>query len=161
MRLHLQLIAETPDSSLSVLTREGTFLCFVLEDGYRAQKVAGETRIPAGEYRLVQRTHGGFYERHRSRWGHAFVPELLGVPGFSDILIHSGNNVSDTRGCLLVGFGADYKFRTDDPVFEISAGQSTAAYLALYDVLNAEFRKGGSVQITVNRERPPYALKPV
>ena len=38
-----------------------TFLCYTLEDEQRDVKVWGETRIPAGTYKLGLRTEGGFH----------------------------------------------------------------------------------------------------
>lgn len=63
------------------------------------QQVAAAKRhalcaIPTGRYRCVMAPS--------ARFG-APRPRLLGVTGFSGILIHEGNTVSDTRGCLLVG----------------------------------------------------------
>ena len=40
-----------------------TFLAYTLEDEQRDVKVYGETRIPAGTYKLKLRTVGGFHTR--------------------------------------------------------------------------------------------------
>ena len=37
------------------------FMCFTLEDEYRADKVYGETRIPDGTYKVELRAVGGFH----------------------------------------------------------------------------------------------------
>lgn len=145
MNLHLQLIAETPDSTLSVLSQKGRFVCFVLEDGYREIKEPGRTRIPPGRYKVEYRKHGGFFEKHRSRWGHVFVPQLLDVPGFSDILIHSGNTVDDTRGCLLAGLGAEH-----GETFRVT--NSVTAYLRIYDLFSGAYFRGEDVFIRISRE---------
>lgn len=79
-----------------------TLLCYTLEDAIREiagvpveqWKVAGETAIPAGRYRLT------FEDSPR------FGPDTLtvnDVPGFTGIRIHAGNDDADTHGCLLVG----------------------------------------------------------
>ena len=39
------------------------FMCYTLEDERRALKVRGETRVPAGTYKIELRTEGGFHER--------------------------------------------------------------------------------------------------
>lgn len=49
--------------------------------------------IPDGEYQLDWHTG--------RRWSN--VPILLDVPGRSYILIHPGNSVEDSAGCILVG----------------------------------------------------------
>ncbi len=47
-------------------SKEGReFLCFTLEDEHRDEKVMGETRIPAGTYRITLRTVGGFQQIQR------------------------------------------------------------------------------------------------
>lgn len=146
MRIHVQLIAETPDSTLSIVTVGGEFLCFALEDGCREKKVAGETRIPPGVYQVGKRTEGKFYENYKSRWGHAFAIHLLDVPGFEFILMHIGNVIADTRGCLLVGLGVAFNGN-------FAVNQSTAAYLQLYEVVKLAFDKGEAVEVQISRER--------
>lgn len=155
MRLHLQLIAQTPNSSLSILTVAGNWICFVLEDGYRQQKVMHETRIPPGVYEIKKRTFGKFFSLYNRKYKHEFVPELLNVPLFSDILMHIGNIVTDTSGCLLVGLGA----KNNGKDFSIS--DSEAAYLQLYEILKLAFDRGERVEIEISRElwqKPAIAL---
>lgn len=81
------------------------FLCHLLEDQWQEVKVSRETRIPAGRYRLRLRRFGGFHEKYTVRFPgiHVGMLELVDVPGFTDILIHSGNTDDHTAGCLLVG----------------------------------------------------------
>lgn len=57
-------------------------------------KVYGETAIPAGVY-TVKMTYSQKYKRN--------MPEVLDVPGFSGIRIHSGNTAKDSLGCILLG----------------------------------------------------------
>ena len=146
MRLHVQLIAETPDSTLSVLTIAGEFVCFVLEDGYREQKVAGQTRIPPGVYPLAQRKEGHFFDQYRAQFRHGYALELKDVPNFQFILLHIGNTVNDTRGCLLVGLGVGYNGN-------FVVNQSTAAYLQVYEAVRMAFDKGEAMEVEISRER--------
>lgn len=58
--------------------------------------LANESCIPAGEYMaefLAETTSGKFKN----------VYELQSVPGRTDILIHNGNVVEHTHGCLIIG----------------------------------------------------------
>ena len=54
----------------------------------------GTTAIPAGCYAVTMSPSSKFK---------AIRPFLVGVPGFAGIMIHEGNTVKDTRGCILVG----------------------------------------------------------
>ena len=56
--------------------------------------VYGETAIPTGVY-TVKMTYSPKYKRN--------MPEVLDVPGFSGIRIHSGNTAKDSLGCILLG----------------------------------------------------------
>lgn len=145
MRIHVQLSAQTPDSSLSVLTIAGEFVCFVLEDGYSAEKVYAQTRIPPGVYQVARRTEGGFYAQYKRKYGHEFSIQIANVPNFEHILIHIGNTIGDTAGCLLVGYGVDFNGR-------FSVTRSTAAYLYLYNLVKAAFDRGENVEVEISRE---------
>ena len=71
-----------------------------LEDEFRMIKVYGETRIPAGRYRMVISLSPKFKRN---------LIEILNVLGFSGIRWHSGNTEDETDGCLLVGNTFGYK----------------------------------------------------
>jgi len=147
MRLHIQLIAETPTSTISMLTIEGKPQCWILEDGFNITKIPGKTRIPPGIYPIVKHTSGRFFEAHRKKWGHSFVPMLAGVPNYSFILIHPGNTVEDTEGCLLPGNSAHFNGRA----FMVS--DSSDAYLKLYEKIeSALFENDEVVDCQVSRE---------
>lgn len=88
--------------TLGELLLDGVHECFTVEDEVREipgkpaseWKVPGKTAIPQGKYRVVL--------THSPRFGKV-LPELLAVPGFQGIRIHSGNTAEDTEGCLIVG----------------------------------------------------------
>jgi len=81
------------------------FLCFTLEDEYRDIKKYGETRIPAGTYKIQLRKEGKFHKRYKTRFSdiHNGMLWITDVPNFEYILIHPGNTDEHTDGCLLVG----------------------------------------------------------
>jgi hypothetical protein len=113
MKLRLQRHASGPTSTIGELTEElaeGTYSerwCWTCEDVVREQrgvpvsvwKVDGSTAIPEGTYRVIL--------SQSTRFGGQLMPELLHVPGFTGIRIHSGNTSLDTEGCVLVGLNTD------------------------------------------------------
>lgn len=79
------------------------YICDILEDTVRNKattalnsfiKIFGKTAIPYGRYRIV-RTYSNRFKK--------VLPELLKVPHYEGIRIHSGNTADDTEGCLLPG----------------------------------------------------------
>lgn len=85
-------------STVGSMHIDGTYFCDTLEDRVRRLpeevKIWGKTAIPAGTYKIVMHDSPKFKRR---------LPMLLDVPYFTGILIHRGNKVEDTQGCILVG----------------------------------------------------------
>ena len=147
-KLTLQRLSATPSSTLGLLSLGGKPLCFVLEDEARLIKLAGRTRIPAGEYSIRLRTWGEHHQRYLSRFSsfHKGMLWLRNVPSFQHILIHLGNSAADTSGCLLLGESAS-----------LSNGhfvllQSQVAYRRVYPILAQEAEKG-AFNISIKDER--------
>jgi len=123
-----------------------TFLCYTLEDEQRDVKVWGETRIPAGIYKLGLRTEGGFHNRYLSRYGadfHKGMIWVLDVPGFEWILWHSGNTDENTAGCLLLGNSQESNLVKKDGFI----GASRDAYKLVYPRVLAAIESGLDVKV--------------
>jgi len=116
-----------------------SFLCYTLEDEYRSQKVYGETRIPAGTYKLTLRQTGGFHERYFKKFPdmHRGMIYVNNVEGFEWILWHIGNDDDDTAGCLLLG-------KTSQDGF---IGRSTDAYKEVYPPIRDAIESGEDVSV--------------
>ncbi len=108
MKITVNRFTNDGSSTLSLVTINGNFQCFGLEDEPRDVKVNGETRIPAGEYKIGIRDVGGFHGRYSKKFSniHKGMLQVLNVPNFEYILIHVGNTDDDTAGCLLLGSDA-------------------------------------------------------
>jgi len=122
------------------------FLCYTLEDEHREDKVKGETRIPAGTYKIILRTTGGFHARYEKKYGsmHKGMLWVREVPNFEYILIHTGNTDEHTAGCLLVGNSQQTNFGSSDGFI----GSSGDAYKRIYPAIAAAIEKGEEVSIT-------------
>ena len=122
------------------------FLCYTLEDEHREEKVAGETRIPAGTYRITLRTVGGFHGRYEKKYGemHKGMLWVRDVPGFEYILIHTGNTDEHTAGCLLLGDSQQANFGSSNGM----VGSSVNAYKRVYPPIAKALEEGRSVSIT-------------
>lgn len=96
---------------------DGVWYCNTLEDtdrglssdmelaSIKAIKVPGKTAIPTGRYEVVLNVVSHKYAKKKAFESiKGKMPRLKAVPGFSGILIHTGNSPSDTEGCLLVGY---------------------------------------------------------
>jgi len=106
MNLLLKRRARKPKYTIGSLYIDGSYFCDTLEDADRglrhsmsdaeikSVKVAGETAIPTGKYKVLW-TYSPRFKK--------MMPLVNGVPGFSGIRIHSGNTNSDTDGCILLG----------------------------------------------------------
>ena len=86
---------------------DGVFECYTVEDADRrleagGTKVQNATCIPRGKYKVILSMSNRFKK---------VLPEVLNVPQFKGIRIHSGNSSKDTEGCIIVGAIND---RVDD-----------------------------------------------
>jgi len=75
-----------------VIIYDKKVLCHTLELPWRFN-APNQSSIPVGSYTTIR----GVSEKH----GTCFF--LSGVPSRVGILIHAGNTIKDTRGCVLVG----------------------------------------------------------
>jgi hypothetical protein len=127
------------DTTLGSLFIDDYWQCHTLEDVIRppGEKVLSKTAIPPGRYKLILSLSNRFKK---------VMPEVLDVPMFSGIRIHSGNKAKDTAGCLLVG--------QTRSVEERSIGRSRLAYKALMSKLTAAVEEGITIHITyINPKR--------
>lgn len=121
---------------------DGVHECFVLEDVAREVpgkqvsewKVKKKTAIPSGRYE-VKMTMSSRFKR--------IMIQIMDVPGFEGIRMHSGNTEEDTDGCPIVG-------DTFTP-FGIAGGKAHGVLDRLEKKVQAAIDKGDKVFITVER----------
>ena len=149
MKLKVLRFSSQSDSTNGLLFDDSDgdmkFLCYTLEDEYRSEKVRGETRVPAGVYKLELRTEGGFHARYTKKYGsmHKGMLHVTKVPGFEWILIHTGNTDEHTAGCLLVGDSQENNALVKDGFI----GKSTVAYKRIYpDIARAIQEEGATIE---------------
>jgi hypothetical protein len=98
MKITVKRIAKKTNYTIGKMYINDVYFCDTLEDTVRdlskESKVAGQTAIPAGTYKVIVNLSPKFGRE---------LPRLLDVPGFDGILIHRGNTDADTAGCILVG----------------------------------------------------------
>ena len=133
---------QNPKSTVGELTVDDLWICATLEDAWHMVKLPGITRIPAGTYPLKFRTDGGFHSRYLERFGPEFHKGMLwiqDVPDFEFVLIHCGNDVDDTKGCVLVGSEV-IPPANDGDAYKVSASEK--AYRELYPMVANAMRSG-------------------
>ena len=67
MEIFVERFHSTSDETYSNIYVDGKWICFGLEDEHREEKVAGETRIPSGRYKIGVREFGGFHNIYSDR----------------------------------------------------------------------------------------------
>jgi len=104
-----------PTYTIGKLLVEGMPLCDVLEDKDRdltsdmptteiyKRKTYGQTAIPTGRYEVKLSYSPKYATRPWAAKYKGFIPEILEVPGFSNVRLHVGNSSADTSGCPLCG----------------------------------------------------------
>ena len=140
-------VAEGKHSTLSHLYIGGLFCCYLLEDTVRDHKIPGETAIPPGDYGLSLNHWAAMNARYAKRYPefHEGMVEIIEIPNYRLVFLHSGNTHEDTRGCPLTGLhwvfiDGDYKVRG-----------SAVAYRHMYPLLLAQLEAGNDRIIVENR----------
>lgn len=153
--LLLQRLYRDAKSSIGYMMdlTEKLLLGFTCEDEKREVKVAKETRIWAGRYRIVIQevvTDKTKDYRERYSWFDKHIM-VEGVKDFQGIYIHIGNSEKDTDGCLLMGdlLGnlAVAKYADGKPV-----GESTVCFERFYKKYYPLLKAGKEVYLTVKDE---------
>ena len=150
MKLEVLRISSQEESTSGILfeTTNGkrTFMCYTIEDEQRDVKVWGETRIPAGTYKLKLRTEGGFHSRYTGKYGdwHKGMIWVQDVPGFEFILWHTGNTDESTAGCLILGQTQESNLIKPDGW----VGSSVSAYKFVYPRVSEAILSGQDVEVT-------------
>lgn len=138
MKLKLDRYYKGPNYTIGRLYIDGKYFCDTLEDVDRgllqsmsleeinSLKVYGETAIPRGTYKITLEVQSPKYKnRNQYRFCKGYLPRLLNVIGYDGILIHIGNYIKDTYGCILVG-----ENKVKGQVIN-----STATFKRLYNIL--------------------------
>lgn len=150
MELGLDRIFRTNEYTIGELYVDGAYISDTLEDPVRPlpvtcpntpkgitckckEKVYGDTAVPAGTYD-VKLSYSSRFKR--------IMPEILNVPHFLGIRIHTGNKTADTEGCILVG--------TWDGIKEDWISNSTVAYNKLISLLQKAMDNKEQITITIN-----------
>jgi len=150
MRLEVLRFSSQVDSTSGLLFEVGDikrhFLCYTLEDERRALKVKGETRVPAGTYKIELRNEGGFHQKYTKKYPgiHRGMLHITDVPNFEYILIHTGNTDEHTAGCLIVGDAQENNLLLPDGF----VGKSVNAYKRIYPSIAKAISQGEEVTIT-------------
>ena len=119
-------------STEGTLSIGGQFQCYTLELPNKDGKPG--SCIPQGRYRVVLAPSPKF-ESSTDPWVQKYagqMPHLEDIPGRSLIMIHWGNDASNTEGCILVG-------QTQSADF---IGSSRAAFEDLYDEIQPDASNG-------------------
>jgi len=142
MELKLNRIAQRDTYTIGKFYIDDRYYCDALEDMVRdtnkdgdlndpgEAKVMHETAIPYGRYEVIV-NHSPKFKR--------FLPRLLNVPHFDGILIHSGNQASDSSGCIILG----------ENKVKGKVANSTPYVINLVDKLLSEQKKNIKSYITI------------
>jgi hypothetical protein len=135
MEITVKRTNKANDYTIGQMFIDGEYFCDTLEDTVRdltnvKDKIYGRTAIPAGTYSVILDYSGHFKK---------LLPHILDVPFFSGVRIHSGNDVEDTNGCILVGFYYRAGYITE----------SRATMEKLMKKLSDSINKGDRITLTI------------
>lgn len=94
IEIKLIRVCSSESGTFGVMMIDDMPLCVTCEDPWRENE-RNISCIPKGVYSCVPHNGGRF----KNVW------EIKNVPGRDAVLIHNGNTIKDTEGCILVGKG--------------------------------------------------------
>jgi len=174
MHLLLQRFSKGADDTLGIMylvQSDGRWddQGFVLEDETRDRKVAKETCIPAGSYKVVPREVGGlikkykkeFKDHHSMLWLHQLntdgttVLNAAGAPVIKNAAgdewqycyIHRGNHEGNTDGCPLIAWQCDA--RPDPKTGRRRLMNSNECYDTFRKMIYAAWERGEEVLLAI------------
>lgn len=134
LKLTLTRTGKQEGFTTGVLHAGTEFLAHTLEpqrrDLQREAKVKGCTAVPEGTYQVRLQVSPRFKR---------LMPYLQDVPGFEGVMLHYGNRVSDSAGCILVGERAGHD----------TLKNSRITFERLYERLFEAHRTGKAIAITI------------
>ena len=135
--IKVERYSHNPDCEISKVYVRDEFFCYAIEDASRPVKIQNETCIPLGTYDLGTRFSPHFSPifNHDMIW-------VQNVPDYEFVLIHHGNTILDTDGCLLVGQTVG-TLQTADGVVRDAVLTSKPTYLNLYAAVIDDIKAGG------------------
>lgn len=152
MEILLKRIARKEAYTIGRLSIDGNYVCDTLEDRDRGltshmsdaqicgMKVHGQTAIPTGRYIVDMKTVSPrLGNRPQYKFCQGKLPRLIGVPGYSGVLVHCGNTAKDTDGCILVGENKKVGMVMN----------STQTLKRVYPLLQAADKRGERIYITI------------
>lgn len=154
----LQRYSDNRESTLGMMLKKiekGTawalhLMGYTLEDEYRPEKVAKDTRIPAGLYELViQELTTPLTLKYRSKYdwfeNHIMIKN---VPNFTGVYIHVGNNDDHTDACVLMGDNVN-----NNSIGNGEITNSTVCFARFYKELYPHLKAKGKAYIEIRDEQ--------
>lgn len=129
---------------------------FTVEDEPRVVKVKGETRIPAGRYKLALNTWvdakgvpSPLTQKYRQQYKwFTWHIEITNIPNFKGVYIHVGNDQKNTDGCVLLN-----DVMRNLEIYEVNPGQqSTVCYERFYKDTVKKLLDNEDVWLTIKDE---------
>lgn len=135
---------DNSDTSVGLIYLDGVLACGSIEDQeQKGGKVAKETRVSNGVYRLALRKEGGFHSKYAKKFAYKGKDWHQGMlciynqlnwklrcpdgKTFQYVLIHIGNTDDNTDACLLPNFVLNFNTYV--------GSQSTQAYEYIYPII--------------------------
>lgn len=151
LHLTLKRVALNKAYTIGHLYIDDKYFCDTLEDTVRdinkdgkfdngEVKIPGKTAIPYGEYRIDMNTVSPRFSKiAQYNFCKGKLPRLIGIFDFIGVLIHVGNTVNDTDGCILVGQNK----------IKGQVVNSMATFRMLYDILEKANLSGKIIMIKI------------